>query len=56
MVEDYRLARHAQEQQRDDATSMGRGEEELWRENGGQLVTFKDWLLGWGSTPHDEDY
>lgn len=55
MVEEYRLARYAQEQARDLITHQCESEEELWRENGGRLLTFKDWLVGYADSVAEED-
>ena len=46
MVEDYRLARYNEEQQRDAVTDQWPAEEALHLDQHGPLITFKDWLIG----------
>lgn len=46
MVEDYRLARHNDEQARDAVTSQWPADEALYAEQHPPLITFKAWLIG----------
>lgn len=51
MVEDYRLARHNEEQARDAVTAQWPTEEALYRDEHGPLLTFRDWLIGLADRP-----
>ncbi len=46
MVLDYRLARHNDEQRRDEVTAQWPAEEALYAEGHPPLITFKAWLIG----------
>ena len=43
LVTGYRVERHRQEVEHE-STLSSPGEAQLWRENGGKLITFTDWL------------
>ena len=55
LVQGYRLDRHNQEIALENATGLRPGELQVWRENGGKLPTFAEWLRGQRrkDTPHD---
>ena len=46
LVRGYREERQRQEAELEDITNGYDGELERWRENGGKLITFKEWLIG----------
>lgn len=44
LVRGYRDERHRQEIERENATGGYAGDLKIWRENGGKLISFADWL------------
>jgi hypothetical protein len=45
LVAGYRLARY-DEEIRHEAILSNPGDKKIWKENGGKLINFKDWLIG----------
>ncbi len=46
MVMDYRVARHSEEMAREAETLGYETEEKSYRDQHGNLITFKEWLIG----------